>query len=96
MARLMTFDERLHFWGGFWMGLRASWKPLAKRQARLLRIYLYGWNREVEQHGPDLSPHQVAEARAWGLGAAKALRLKGSPAPSPPYPSEGVGARSSR
>ena len=83
----MTWDERLHFLGGFWMGLREAWKPHAHRVSALRTIYLIGWEREVAQHDADLNEHQIAEARAWGLGAAKALRLTPWPAPSPPYPS---------
>ena len=82
----MTTDKRLHFLGGFFLGLRSAFKSQPLRVAALRTIYLYGWQREVAQHDADLNEHQIAEARAWGLGAAKALRLAPWPAPSPPYP----------
>jgi len=82
----MTTDERLHFLGGFAMALPYAFSSAAIRFRELRRIYVYGWDREVAQHDPDLSEHQIREARAWGLGAARPLRLVGTPAPMPPYP----------
>ena len=83
----MTFDERLHYLGGFSRSLPHRWAPKIVRYAWMKQIYLYGWAREMRQHRPNkkLTPHQISEARAWGDGAAKALRLDPL-APVPPYP----------
>lgn len=82
----MTWDQRLHYWGGYWMALPWWFRFMAERLKRLEQIDLYGWAREVAQHDPQLTPHQIEEAKAWGLGARKALRLPAVPFPSPPYP----------
>jgi hypothetical protein len=72
------------------MALPYVFSSLRIRLRELRRIYFFGWDREVAQHGPDLSEPQIAEARAWGRGAARPLRLVGTPAPTPPYPARQV------
>jgi hypothetical protein len=78
-------DRFLHALGGAAMAFPFAWLSREYRLARLVDIDLYGWNREVAQHDPDLSPHQIKEAMAWGAGARRALRLEGTPYPAP-YP----------
>jgi hypothetical protein len=78
-------DSALHVLGGFALALPWSWLPRSYRLARLRDIDFYAWNREVSQHDPELTPHQIAEAAAWGAGARRVLRLTGTPYP-PPYP----------
>lgn len=83
---MTTLDEKLHFIGGFFKAIRFYWCSFLRRQSKVREIDLYGWAREVEQHDPNLTPPQIAEARAWGLGARAALRVN-PPFPQPPYPS---------
>lgn len=82
----MTWDEWLHWFGGFFKALPHRRLTYDQRVAAAQAIDRYGWNREVAQHDETLTPHQVAEARAWGKGARAALRVV-TAWPSPPYPS---------
>jgi hypothetical protein len=87
----MTADSLLHSLGGFAMALPWSFLPKSYRLDRLRDIDLYAYNREWQQNlagenpNDPMSPHQIAEAKAWGVGARRALRLVGTPYPAP-YP----------
>lgn len=72
----MTWDERLHWFGGYLMAFRGLHKWRNRSSAAIIRdIDLYGFYREWAQNlkgkdpNPTLSIHQLFEARAWGLGA---------------------------
>ena len=82
----MTWDERLHYIGGYFKALPARPRSRGAHIARCRVIDAWAWDREVAQHDPDLTPHQIAEARAWGRGARAAVNLRGLPwlAPYPP------------
>ena len=82
----MSKDSILHALGGAAMALPWALLPRSTRRGRLFWIDLWAWEREVAQHDPDLTPHQIEEAKAWGVGARRVLRLKGEPYPSLPYP----------
>jgi len=57
-------------WGWLW-----RFAPLRWKEARAIRLDEWGWAREVRQHDPTLSPHQQAEALAWGDGFRVAANL---------------------
>ena len=83
----MTLDETLHFIGGFWKAMPARFASSGAKQRQIFDIDLWAWSRELAQHPGDdvLTPHQIAEAMAWGRGARVCLRI--NPAyPVPPYP----------
>lgn len=81
----MTTDERLHFLGGWFKGLPWRWASYHARLARVYEVDRWAWAREVAQHDPDLTPHQIREAAAWGAGTRAAVRLPAAPW-APPYP----------
>lgn len=64
-----------HYAAGFALGVLMRWLPRRVRERRALQLDDWGWNREVLQHDPELSPHQVAEAHAWGDGYRVAAGL---------------------
>jgi len=74
-----------HWLAGYGYGLGLRFVSRVKAEAAIVRLDLWGWAREVTQHDSDLSPHQRAEARAWGEGARFARGLN-PPLPKPPYP----------
>jgi len=76
----------LHRLAGFGYGLTLRVLPKAKAEQKIVKLDIWGWNREVAQHDPELNPHQIGEARAWGEGARLARGLN-PPYPVPPYPS---------
>lgn len=76
-----------HWTVGYLYGLTLCVLPRKKAEKRIVKLDIWGWEREVKQHDPDLSPHQIQEAKAWGQGARKARRVN-PPLPSPPYPKE--------
>lgn len=88
----MTWDEFLHAAGGAVKALPFAGLSKDLRRARLFQIDVAGWEREWKQNlagenpNDPMSPHQIAEAKAWGVGARRVLRLEGQPYPSPPYP----------
>lgn len=51
--------------------MAAPWR--AARLVALNALDRWAWDREVAQHDPKLSPHQIREAAAWGAGARAAL-----------------------
>jgi len=81
----MSLDEALHFLGGYMKALPWRIASPGAREQRIFTIDLYGWSREVAQHDPELTEHQISEARAWGRGARACLGVD-PPYPSPPYP----------
>lgn len=76
-----------HYLVGFLYGLGLSVLSDAQAEDKIIDLYIWAWDREVAQHDPELSLHQIREARAWGDGAAKARRLDVS-IPVPPYPND--------
>ena len=70
---------------GFAYGLALRLLPWEAAARAIMRLDLWAWRRELEQHGGEMTPHGLAEARAWGEGARRA---RGIPIqwPSPPYP----------
>ena len=79
--------RKLHFVAGFGIGLTLRFLPRAAAERKINELDIFGWNRELRQHPGDdvLTPHQIAEARAWGEGARRSRGLN-PPFPSPPYP----------
>ena len=78
-------DWRSHYTVGYLYGITLCVLSDEKASQKIVALDLWGWEREVEQHDPDLTPHQIEEAAAWGLGARKARGVN-PPQPSPPYP----------
>jgi len=78
-------DWRSHYTAGFAYGLLLRALSDTAAEKKIVNLYIWGWEREVAQHDPDLTPHQIEEARAWGDGASKARRLSVG-LPTPPYP----------
>lgn len=78
-------DWRSHFTVGYAYGLTLKLVSKEKAIAKIIELDVWGWNREVAQHDPDLTPHQIEEAMAWGAGA-RAARGVNPPFPVPPYP----------
>jgi len=87
----MTTDERLHWLAGYARGLTLLFVSSSRAKAAIQSLDLWAWEREWEQNlagenpNDPMSARQVAEARAWGLGA-RASRGVNPPFPVPPYP----------
>jgi hypothetical protein len=78
-------DWRSHYVVGFAYGLTLRVLPKVKAEQKIVELDIWSFNREVRQHDPDLTPHQIQEAQAWGKGA-RAARGLNPPLPVPPYP----------
>jgi len=78
-------DWRSHYTVGFAYGVALRFLPDSKAEQKIVELDRWGWAREVAQHDPDLTQHQIEEAAAWGKGARAARRLN-PPKPVPPYP----------
>ena len=78
-------DWRSHYAVGFAYGLTLRLLSDERAERKIVELDILGWQREVAQHDPDLSPHQIEEAAAWGKGARAARNLN-LPLPVPPYP----------
>ena len=87
---MSAWDHRLV---GIAYGLGLRFRSKQRATAAILALDLWAYNREWEQNllgenpNDPMSPHQLAEARAWGEGA-RAARGLNPPFPVPPYPSE--------
>ena len=78
-------DWRSHYTAGFLYGVSLRIVSRSAAEQKIIELDLWAWNREVEQHDPELTPHQIEEAMAWGRGARRGLGLS-LPFPVPPYP----------
>lgn len=76
---------------GYVLGLGMRLLSSHHAARRIRQLDLWAWDREWKQNqagenpNDPMSPHQVAEAKAWGEGARLARRVN-PPFPVPPYP----------
>jgi len=79
-----------HRFAGFLFGLTLRLRSEAKATELILDLDRWAYEREWIQNwegenpNDPMSEHQIAEAKAWGLGA-RAARGIDPPFPSPPY-----------
>lgn len=81
-------DWRSHYTVGYAYGLTLLVLPKTKVEQKIVKLDIWGWNREVAQHDDTLTEHQQQEAAAWGAGARKATGLINLSYPHPPYPND--------
>jgi hypothetical protein len=78
----VTWDERLHWLGGWFYGLLARQLPPTEKIYRALEIRDWAFMREQQQNqlGQDVNEHlsekQIAEAYAWEDGFRRGARME--------------------
>lgn len=83
-------DWRSHYTVGYLYGMTLSVLSDEKAAQKIVKLDIWGWDREWEQNLKGVNPndpmsaHQIEEASAWGKGARKARGINPTQ-PNPPY-----------